>query len=214
MDMIVFDKTGTLTEGGAPQVTNVEVFQSEIPLSRSCIFGVSNALESASSHPLATAIRSYCEQEQADLIEPSNFGEVPGRGLKAYVKDIDSAAIIGNEAWMAEHGVVLSPEAQLLVDGWKSEAKSVVLLALAPVAIGQFSLVAAFAVADVIRPEARSVIASLKRQNIAVWMISGDNHMTAKAVARLVGIEDNNIIADVLPHEKVGDMTGDVRFMS
>jgi Cu+-exporting ATPase len=202
--MIVFDKTGTLTEGGAPRVTNAEIFPSRASLSRSGVLGVASALESASSHPLAAAIRWYCEQEQADFVEAYNFEEVSGRGLKAHIEGVGSTAIIGNEAWMIEHGATIPSNAQELINSWKNEAKSVVLLALSPTTEGQFYLAAAFAIADVIRPEAKSVIASLKKQNIAVWMISGDNIVTAKAVARLVGIEEANIIADVLPHEKVG----------
>jgi P-type Cu+ transporter len=209
LDLIVFDKTGTLTEGGAPRVTNAEIFPDAIrpsrnePLSRSQILGVASALESASNHPLATAIRSYCEQERAASVDASDFEEVSGRGLKAHIGFIDSVAIIGNEAWMVQHGVDIDPKAQKILEEWKHEAKSVVLLALASPLETDFVLAAAFGITDVIRPEAEEVIKNLKSQDIAVWMISGDNIATAKAVAQIVGIDETNVIADVLPHQKV-----------
>jgi hypothetical protein len=201
-DLVIWTP-GTLTEGGAPRVTDVTTFPEECTWTRSRILGIANALESASSHPLATAIRSYCEQEKATPVEAFNFEEVSGRGLKAYIKELGATAVIGNEAWMIQHGAFVSPEDQQLLNGWKEDAKSVVLLALSSASSGRFSLAAAFGVADVIRPEAKSVIADLKKQGLDVWMVSGDNIMTARAVARIVGINETNIVADVLPHEKV-----------
>ena len=68
---------------------------------------------------------------------------------------------------------------------------------------GKFDVVVAFAVADVIRPESTAVVSWLKKQGIDVWMISGDAQQTALAVARAVGIPSSNVIAGVMPQEKV-----------
>jgi Cu+-exporting ATPase len=214
VDVIAFDKTGTLTEGGAPRVTNSEIILDALPTtsdekrayaSRSGILGIADALESASSHPLATAIRSYCQSssEQITRVTATDFEEVSGRGLKASLPNSGITAIIGNESWMSEHGVVMSNEMRAVLNDWKTEAKSVVLLALQLSNDNDYTLVAIFAIADTIRKEAKEVIRDLQRQGTAVWMISGDNSTTAKAVARTVGINESNVIADVLPHEKV-----------
>jgi len=68
---------------------------------------------------------------------------------------------------------------------------------------GNFSIVAVFAISDRIRPEAFSVISQLHVQEIETWMISGDNEITAQAVAKSVGIPSENVIAGVLPQQKV-----------
>lgn len=88
---------------------------------------------------------------------------------------------------------------------WKSEGKSVVLLALRDhtAESSSYKLAALFAIADVVRPEAKAVLAKLQEQGIATWMISGDNVTTVKAVAHMVGIPETNVIAGILPHEKV-----------
>ncbi|KAJ3018225.1 hypothetical protein NUW54_g392 [Trametes sanguinea] len=155
--------------------------------------------------PLATAIRSYCEQNGAAGHSASSVEETPGRGLKGLFSSLGCTAIIGNEAWMEEHQACVDGRLADLLHTWKDEGKSVVLLAAQREAAdpsAHFVVLAAFAVADPIRPEAKRVIAKLHEQGLGTWMISGDNTMTAKAVARSVGIPETNVIAEVLPHQK------------
>ncbi|TBU32915.1 heavy metal translocatin [Dichomitus squalens] len=204
LDVIVFDKTGTLTEGGDPKVTNAEVFTENtgLALTRNEILGVAMEIESASSHPLATAIRGYCEGNGAKPQPGSSIEETPGRGLKASITSLKCTAVIGNEPWMEQHHATVDGRISELLYSWKSEGKSVVLLAISPESASDFSIVAAFAVADPIRPEAKEVLSRLQAQGLGTWMISGDNAVTAKAVARSIGILETNVIAEVLPHEK------------
>ncbi|KAF7964351.1 hypothetical protein HWV62_9729, partial [Athelia sp. TMB] len=106
---------------------------------------------------------------------------------------------------MEEHSVTIDASLSEQLDIWKSEAKSVVAMALRDEKDGDgspFHPVAIFAIADEIRPEARSVLSTLQQQGIGTWMISGDNVKTAEAVAESVGIPRGNVIAGVLPHEK------------
>ena len=205
LDVIVFDKTGTLTEGGDPKVTNVDVTtdNTDLALSREEILGIALEIESASSHPLATAISSYCEENSVKPQSGTSVEETPGRGLKASFASLGCTAIIGNEPWMEQHNAKVDGRISELLYSWKSEGKSVVLLAVQPESTAAFSVVAAFAVADPIRPEAKEVLARLQGQGLGTWMISGDNAITAKAVARSVGIPETNVIAEVLPHQKV-----------
>ncbi|KAF9466156.1 hypothetical protein BDZ94DRAFT_1213554 [Collybia nuda] len=199
VDLVVFDKTGTLTEGGEPRVSDCEIIPST-SLPKDVIFGIAAELESASSHPLAIAIRHYC---QDSTHQPgSNFEETAGKGLKATFEDMRSSVIIGNEVWMQDHGATIDLELSEHLKGWKLSAKSVVLLAIKREGEAVFQIAAAFAVTDPIRSEAPEVISQLQAKGIDTWMISGDNFTTASAVAKTVGIPATNVIAGVLPHEK------------
>ncbi|KAL0949956.1 hypothetical protein HGRIS_009976 [Hohenbuehelia grisea] len=219
VDVVVFDKTGTLTQGGSPQVSDVQIFPSPTA-GEATILAMAHELESASSHPLATAIRAYCAgQEKRASAVADGVEETSGRGMKATFPELRATAIIGNEAWMAAHGATVGSEVARTLDAWRTEAKSVVILAVrydgeaseqespqssevAEPGSAQFHVAAVFAVADPLRNEAPGVVAWLHAQGIRTWMVSGDNATTAAAVAKQVGIPAENVIAGVLPHEK------------
>lgn len=211
LDVVVFDKTGTLTEGGRPTVTDFEDFCDTSPWKRESVLGLAAEVETSSSHPLATAIHSYCERNNAIPHAASSVEETPGRGLKATFKDPSCSVIIGNEAWMVEHGVDVPVEVADRLESWKLESKSVVLLAVrqddtsGAVETNPFKILVLFAIADPLRPNAKAVVSRLQSRQLATWMISGDNTTTARAVAKQVGIPESNVIAGVLPQEKVDD---------
>ncbi|KAL1730664.1 E1-E2 ATPase-domain-containing protein [Schizophyllum commune] len=198
LDVMVFDKTGTLTQGGSPSVEDAHIVEDGV-WRKEVVLGIAAELESSSGHPLGIAIREYAQKGGAEAQHASVVEEAAGRGLKAHFESLGAEAVIGNEAWMAEHGVQIDGVTRM-VEQWKGEAKSVVLLAMKRE--DSFKLVAAFAVTDPLRPEAKGVIAWLQKQGIETWMISGDNKKTASAVASQVGIPAQNVIADVLPTEK------------
>ncbi|KAF8175778.1 HAD-like domain-containing protein [Pholiota molesta] len=208
VDVVVFDKTGTLTEGGEPTVSDFEILESVGDRwDQKIVLGMAAELESASSHPLGIAIRSFCEAQGASSLTGIMFEEVAGRGLKAHFEDQRCTAIIGNEAWLEEHGCTLDGVVDRRLGTWKSEAKSVVLLAIhEQPEDGEdskaFVIAAIFAITDRLRPEAQAVVSFLQHQGIGTWMISGDNAVTARAVAQMVGIPAAHVIAGVLPHEK------------
>jgi P-type E1-E2 ATPase len=209
VDIAVFDKTGTLSKGGNPAVTDFEIsLGTTSQWKAKMVLGVAVELESVTSHPLGAAIRTFCEARDILPLHGSTFEEVAGRGVKAYFEDMHSTAIIGNEAWLEEHGTVVDDITSQRLETWKSEAKSIVLLAIRDgsgdhEASASFVIAAIFAVADPLRPEAQSVVSSLQNQGISTWIISGDNTVTTRAVAHTVGIPMTNVIAGVLPHEKV-----------
>ncbi|KAJ7700064.1 hypothetical protein B0H17DRAFT_1253904 [Mycena rosella] len=198
VDVVVFDKTGTLTMGEEPRVSDCE-FTPDTCWKREVLLGISAELESVTSHPLAIAIRHYCASNGAIEQSGSSFVETAGLGVEArFEKD---TAIIGSQAFMEQHGVAIDESTSRVIQTWKSEAKSVVFLAVSDGP--EFgALAAVFAVTDLIRKEAESVVAWFAKQNVSTWMISGDNVTTASAVARMVGIPVSNVIAGVLPHEK------------
>ncbi|EDR10525.1 Cu-transporting P-type ATPase, partial [Laccaria bicolor S238N-H82] len=200
LDVVVFDKTGTLTEGGKPCVTDVEVYQDAF-LTREVILGIAAEVESASTHPLAAAIRSYCAEKGA-LISGTAFEEISGRGMKARFETPQCEVILGSEQWMLDNGVAIGPDTTPCSESWKMQGKTVVFLAICDEPPPEFQVAAVFAIADVIRHNAKSVISRLQARGIVTWMISGDHLTTAKAVARLVGIPQDKVIAGALPHEK------------
>ncbi|KAJ3557799.1 hypothetical protein NM688_g1273 [Phlebia brevispora] len=200
LDLIVFDKTGTLTEGGDPRVTDAKILSSS--LKPDVILGIAAELESASTHPLASAIQAHSESNGATPQKGSSLRETAGRGLYAKFDGLRCEAIIGNEAWMDEHAAAVEPKLGEQLSIWKSAGKSVVLLAVHEDSRTSFEVYAAFAVADPLRQEAKTIVAALQTQGLSTWMISGDNAVTATAVAREVGIPEQNVIAGVLPHEK------------
>jgi P-type E1-E2 ATPase len=205
VDVVVFDKTGTLTVGEEPQVSDFE-FAPDTPWKKEVLLGMAAALESATSHPLAIAIRNFCSSNGAIEQSGSSFVETAGLGIEAKFKA--GTALIGSQAFMEKHGVVIDESTSELIQTWKREAKSVVFLSVSEAADSEHfgGIAAVFAVTDPVRSEAPSVISWFAKQGISTWMISGDNITTASAVAKMVGIPASNVIAGVLPHEKVIDL--------
>lgn len=202
IDIVAFDKTGTLTEGGHLQVSDYEI-TTDCNRTTEVVLGVAAELESASTHPIATAIKHYADTHGAARINAAEFDEVAGKGLKAQFDTLACTAIIGSEAWVTQHGATITAATGTTLKKWKQETKSIALLAICESGSSSFSVVAIFAVTDPIRSEARGVVRKLQEKNIGTWIISGDNEATTKAVARMVGIPEANVIAGVLPHEKV-----------
>nr|AWF79126.1 Cu-transporting P1B-1 ATPase [Amanita strobiliformis] len=206
IDIIVFDKTGTVTEGGEPRVSDFALL-AEDTWNEELVKGIASELEIASTHPLARAIHGYCSSaKSATGLTMSSFEEVAGRGLRAEFDGLQCTAVLGSEKWIQEHEAELDNGLSRRLEAWKSEGKSVVVLAICdnkqPNGQRKFKIAAAFAVTDVVRPEATEVIAWFQKKGIETWMISGDDPKTASVVASMVGIPSENVIAGVLPHEK------------
>jgi len=211
VDCVVFDKTGTLTTGGEPQITNwhVSLDDSTGDHSPEMIWSALRSLEENSSHPIAKAVVHFHENHLSAL-ELGQIDEISGRGMKATARRdgqelFDIAA--GNEALMDDLGAPIPCDAANKIEQWKTEAKSIVLVAIRPYGTSSWTLATSLAISDPIRPEAASVIEALKARGTQVWMLSGDNITTARAVASLVGIPQDNILAEVLPSEKAAKIT-------
>ncbi|KAI6008621.1 heavy metal translocatin [Pisolithus marmoratus] len=202
IDAVVFDKTGTLTEGGQPRVSDYEVIASSSKWTQGVVFGVAAEMETASTHPLAHAIRCHAETHGAANIHGIDLEEVAGLGMKAHFESLGCTAVIGSETWITQQGAEIDVSTSSTLRKWKEEGKSVVLLAVKDAASGAAEVVAVFAITDPLRSEARQVVQKLQENGIGTWIVSGDNETTAKAVAAMVGIPLSNVIAGVLPHEK------------
>ena len=217
IDCVVFDKTGTLTMGGEPSITDSQLYPDSIAGSgteRAGILAALKAVEETSSHPIAKAIVSFCSSKGAEKAEAEDLQEIPGKGMKATFKNGPGGAyelIIGNEALMEDFQVPLSEQVRETLHKWKQEAKSIALAATMPLSSdaskGSWSLAAALAISDPIRPEAPYIIRALESRGTRVWMLSGDNPTTASAVAAQLGIAADQVIAGVLPTEKAAKIT-------
>lgn len=215
LDCVIFDKTGTLTEGGEPAITD---FHFEFESNAQEILGMAMGLEEQSGHPLARAMIQFCTLREAPRQRVSDVEEIPGKGMKGTFllrnrETSDSEAIVGNEALLVDYGVPIPDTDTTILETWKSQSKSVILLATRSIKAfaenegdimtnPSWKLAAMFAASDPLRPDAASTVQAIQRRNIVVWMISGDNPITARAVGAHVGIPAENIIAGVLPEQK------------
>ncbi|WP_374712934.1 heavy metal translocating P-type ATPase [Symbiobacterium terraclitae] len=186
---IVFDKTGTLTRG-EPVVTDLIAGSGGDPNE---MLRLAASAERGSEHPLADAIVQYAHESKVDLVEPEEFEAIPGFGIVARVAG--ERVLVGNTKLIEEH---IPGGATAWLDrkaALEAEGKTVVLVAIGERVEGMI------AVADPVKPEAKRAVNELKAMGIEVTMLTGDNHRTAQAIARQLGID--RVIAEVLPQEKV-----------
>ncbi|NMB08962.1 MAG: cadmium-translocating P-type ATPase [Tissierellia bacterium] len=187
MDTIIFDKTGTITKG-EPELTNIVVFNS---IDRDKLLQISASVEKVSEHPLGQSIVRKAEEELLLLKEPESFLAIPGKGLKA---QLDGQEIyIGNRKLMEEAGVSIEIGEDKLYK-LEEEGKTAILVSI------NGALSGIIGVADQIKDNSKEAIEELKNMGLEIYMITGDNERTAKAIANEIGIE--NVLAEVLPENK------------
>ena len=184
---VVFDKTGTLTRG-APQVTDVHTWER---WSAAAVLAHAAALEEKSEHPLAEAVTHAAKAQNLALPRVDDFQAVPGMGVEAKIEG--QAVLLGNLAFLAGRGVA-SEELDLHQDRLSREGKTAIFLAVGGLPVG------VIAAADTLKPRAAQTVAKLEAMGLKILLLSGDNKMTAAAVAKSIGIED--VLAEVLPGDK------------
>ena len=182
---VALDKTGTITEGH-PSVTDV-ISENEDEL-----LTVAAALEASSEHPLAEAIRAYTDEKGFAPAKIDDFSAVPGRGVKAVMNGKNVAA--GNIAFMKEIGAVQNDEYASTLDELAKKGRTPMLFAV------DGKLAGIIAVADRIKPTSADAISKLHSMNVKTMMLTGDNRLTAEAIAKEAGVDD--VTAEVLPQDK------------
>ncbi len=187
VNAVVLDKTGTITKG-APQVTDIVVAGAA---SEKALLKLAMALEASSEHPLAEAIRAEADARGIVAREVSDFAAVPGRGVTAC--EGSNAIAAGNARLMAELGVAVDEDLLARLAG---EGKTALMFAKN----GQ--LMGTIAVADQVKETSRAAIAALRGLGIRPLMLTGDNVLTAAAIAAEVGLEPDEVVAEVLPADK------------
>lgn len=185
VDTVVLDKTGTVTVG-KPKVTDIVSLIEEKELLK-----IAGSLEKNSEHPLAEAVIEKAKENQIELLEVKEFIAVSGRGVKSKINGIKYLG--GNISFMKENNVdttsIEEQSEKLLKQG-----KTVLYFAKANEIIG------IIAVADTIKNTSEQAIQELKRRNIDVVMLTGDNKIVAEQIGKQLGI--NNVISEVLPQDK------------
>ena len=197
---VVFDKTGTLTHGKF----EVAAFQSLVTHdghpTRSDLFVadrvkvVAAAVARNSQHPVAAAV-AQTATEQIHFVE---WRELPGAGVEGSFHDVSSVktARLGSLRWLGESGVDLAG-GKAFEATWSAQGATVTGLAL------DQSLVGLFAIRDALKPGARLVVDALRRQGLKVFLLTGDNALTAAGLAELAGIQRENVQAEVRPEQKL-----------
>ena len=186
---LVLDKTGTITEG-RPAVTR---FVAQQPYTEMELLTLAASLEQVSEHPLAEAIVQYGKDQQCMLTPVSDFQAVAGRGVAGRVDQ--RLVLLGNDKLMADNGVD-SAALTTISEQLAQQGQTPMFVAVD----GQ--LAGLIAVSDPVRTDSQSAIRRLHKQGIRVVMLTGDNKLTATAVARQVGIDE--FYGDVLPVDKAG----------
>ena len=190
---VVLDKTGTVTRG-KPAVTDIVVAtraDGSPAMSEKALLKLAAALERSSEHPLAEAIMAECEARGIVARMVEDFAAVPGRGVTA--REGQNAIAAGNVRLMDELGVKVPAG---LAEQFAAEGKTPLFFAK------NSELVGTIAVADEVKETSAGAIAALRSLGVDVRMLTGDNRVTAEAIARRVGLSSEQVIADVLPADK------------
>jgi Cu+-exporting ATPase len=215
---VLFDKTGTLTAGkpevieswlgteGGSQIRSLkpeDQRKSDGPKSKGQVstVGLAAALASHSAHPISQAVARLSTDRPA----VAEWQEIRGAGVQAKVgrdsqwpiadRQATVTARLGSTRWLEESGVDLAP-GQAFIAEWASQGATVVGLAV------ETALHGLFAVKDAVKPGARDVVQKLERQGLSIYLVTGDNALTAGSIARQTGIRPENVFAQVRPEQK------------
>ena len=190
---VVLDKTGTVTRG-KPAVTDIVVAKradGTPAMSEKALLKLAAALERQSEHPLAEAIMAKCEARGIVARMVEDFAAVPGRGVTA--REGQNVIAAGNVRLMNELGITVPAG---LTEQFAAEGKTPLFFAK------NSELAGTIAVADEVKETSAGAIAALRSLGVDVRMLTGDNRVTAEAIARRVGLTSEQVIADVLPADK------------
>ncbi|WP_218843391.1 heavy metal translocating P-type ATPase [Winogradskyella wichelsiae] len=189
IDAIVLDKTGTITEG-QPKVTDVQWLQND-----ATSLGILLGMEQQSEHPLADAVVSHFKGNPSEVV--TAFNSLTGKGVEA--KHHAKAYYVGNQKLLNENKITIDIQLQAQANTWSAAAKTVIWFANSDRAL------MVMAISDAIKPSSKAAIAELQEMGIVVYMLTGDNETTAKAIAEQTGIKHYK--AEVLPQDKAEFVT-------
>ena len=190
---VVLDKTGTVTRG-KPAVTDIVVAtrtDGSPAMSEKALLKLAAALERQSEHPLAEAIMAECETRGIVARMVEDFAAVPGRGVTA--REGQNVIAAGNVRLMSELDIAVPAG---LAERFAAEGKTPLFFAK------NGELAGIVAVADEVKETSAEAITALRSLGVDVRMLTGDNRVTAEAIARRVGLTSEQLIADVLPADK------------
>jgi P-type Cu+ transporter len=191
LSAVAFDKTGTLTVG-RPDVTDIAAFG----IAEKELLRLAASAERGSEHPLAEAVVRKAGAEGITLADAGEFEALAGKGVLAQVEG--KSVVAGNRVLFRDLGVEMTEELLARASGFEEQGKTAMLIALDKKACG------VLAIADKLKDSAPASITELKKMNLSVVMITGDNARSAAAVAERLGIEQ--VLSEVLPEEKANEV--------
>jgi Cu+-exporting ATPase len=191
VNAVVFDKTGTLTHG-EPALMEI---RARGGFDENELLSMAASAESVSEHPLAKAVTDAAHERKASIIKPGTFEAVSGLGVKAAINGRE--VMIGNRRFMAD-SMEEDPEVFKVADDFSTRGMTALFCSIDGRPAGVFG------VADRIKDEAPQVVARLKEMGLKVLMLTGDNEVTARAVADSAGID--RVIAGVMPDRKAEEI--------
>jgi Cu2+-exporting ATPase len=190
VNAVVLDKTGTVTQG-KPVVLDL-LWAKSLPIDQGQLQGLFLALEQQSEHPLAEAIVAHLKPVNKAAIKVNSFNSLTGRGVEANFNDQPHFA--GSHKLIEEKNIAVPEDLKTSIGTYLNQAKTVIYFA------NQTQVLAIAAIADPIKPGSAAAISQLKKQGIAVYMLTGDNAQTAAAIAKEAGID--HFQADTMPSDK------------
>ncbi len=188
VNAIVLDKTGTITEG-KPEVVAIQWKQGA---GEKELTDLLFSIEQQSEHPLAEAVVRYFQQQNVQPLALEHFESITGKGVK--VMYAGNSYLLGSPALLQSENIHIEPALQTITNEWLNKAQTVIWLA------DRENALAAIAIADKIKTTSAEAVKELQAAGIEVYMLTGDNQFTAKAIATQVGIHHYN--AEVLPAHK------------
>lgn len=188
--VVAFDKTGTLTTGKM-QVTKMEAFG--IPEAE--LLRIAASVEEHSEHPLARSIVTYAREHNTSTLTTANAQAVPGMGMIATIDGHQYT--IGNRKLLIKHGITIDKVIEQQIAQLEAEGNTTIIVA-------SDEVLGVFAIADTVRASAKQAISDLRASGITrVVMVTGDSKTVALAVARSLGINDEDVYPELLPEGKV-----------
>jgi len=188
VNAVILDKTGTITEG-RPTVDEMLFVEGA---DEDALKQVLLAIEMQSEHPLAEAVVKHLDAAQVIGVKLNSIESITGQGVTSVYKN--KVYLVGNAKLLSDKGVKLDIHLQKQKAQWQQQAKTVVSF------VEDNNVVAIIAIADKIKPTSKDAIRQLQNQGIEVFMLTGDNHQTAAAIAKEAGLQ--HFTAEVMPADK------------
>ena len=184
--VVLVDKTGTLTKG-KPEITDIFVLSG----SRTELLSIAASVEVNSEHPLSKPIIDLATNEGLNISKPDNFQAFPGLGVRANVGG--HCVLLGNQKFLTSNDISLDSVASLRTE-MEECGKTTILVAKDNQLLGIIGL------SDAIKDESETMILHLNNLGVETIMVTGDNHKSAQAIARRVGI--SKVVSESLPQDK------------
>ncbi len=192
LQTVVFDKTGTITVG-KPTVTDTIATDGDVRE----LLRVAASVERNSEHPLGEAIVRAAQEQGLDLVQPQAFEALAGHGVRA---NIDGRTVtIGSPRLMRDQALSVD---QFLptIERLQADGKTAVFVAV------DGAIAGVLGIADTVKETSAAAIAELQRLGLQVKMLTGDNQRTAEAIARRIGLDSADVLAEVLPEMKAAEV--------